>query len=256
MVAIPAVRRLQAEAPINPDRKQAYFVNDQPLGYKIVGKGGWHAACCSRLPRAPCRSTPCWPPVQRPLNRMDVNAMGNGKWMTYVELGELIGGTPEAGRQLALRLKLRKQIGNEDKRVRVWVEEDTLPRRANRSTPVQTPVDYPVQTPVQEIERTGETSTLKAHLETLERLLVQQRNDHTADVDRLRDDLDCARRDADQWRDNSNREHQRADVLFDQVKDLTERLDQLHRDRQADVNRLRTALEDARRPWWRRLTGR
>jgi hypothetical protein len=187
---------------------------------------------------------------------MDVNAMGNGKWMTYVELGELIGGTPEAGRQLALRLKLRKQIGNEDKRVRVWVEEDTLPRRTNRSTPVQTPVDHPVQTPVQEIERTGEISALKAHLEMLERLLVQQRDDHTADVDRLRDDLDRARRDADQWRDNSNREHQRADVLFDQVKDLTERLDQLHRDRQTDVDRLRVALENARRPWWRRLTGR
>jgi hypothetical protein len=36
---------------------------------------------------------------------MDMNAMGNGKWMTYAELGELIGGTPEAGRQIALRLR-------------------------------------------------------------------------------------------------------------------------------------------------------
>jgi len=36
MVAVPAVRRLQAETPITPDRKQARFVNDHPLGYKIV----------------------------------------------------------------------------------------------------------------------------------------------------------------------------------------------------------------------------
>jgi outer membrane murein-binding lipoprotein Lpp len=187
---------------------------------------------------------------------MDMNAMGNGKWMTYAELGELIGGTPEAGRQIALRLKLRKQIGNEDKRARVWVEEDTLPRRANRPTPVQTPVDPPVQTPVHEHERTGEINALQAHLETLERLLVQQREGHTAEVDRLREDLEHARQDVNQWRDDANRERQRANVMFDQIKDLTDRLDQLHQDRQADIDRLRTALEDARRPWWRRLTGR
>ena len=187
---------------------------------------------------------------------MDMNAMGNGKWMTYAELGELIGGTLEAGRQIALRLKLRKQVGNEDKRVRVWVEEDTIPRRANRPTPVQTPVDEPVQTLVHQQERMGEINALQAHLETLERLLVQQREDHTDEVDQLRKDLEHARQDVSQWRDDANRERQRANVMFDQIKDLTDRLDQLHRDRQADIDRLRTALEDARRPWWRRLIGR
>jgi hypothetical protein len=44
--------------------------------------------------------------------------------------------------------------------------------------------------------------------------------------------------------------------MFDQIKDLTDKLDQLHRDRQVDIDRLRAALEDARRPWWRRLMGR
>jgi hypothetical protein len=187
---------------------------------------------------------------------MDMNAMGNGKWMTYAELGELIGGTPEAGRQIALRLKLRKQVGNEDKRVRVWVEEDTIPRRANRPTPVQTPVDKPVQTPVHQQGRMGEINALQAHLETLERLLVQQREDHTDEVDQLRKDLEHARQDISQWRDDANRERQRANVMFDQIKDLPDKLDQLHRDRQIDIDRLRTALEDARRPWWRRLIGR
>src|SRR3954454_17282856 len=47
MVAVPAVRRLQAETPITPDRKQACFVNDRPLGYKIALKGSWHANCLS-----------------------------------------------------------------------------------------------------------------------------------------------------------------------------------------------------------------
>src|SRR4051794_16989103 len=45
MVAVPAVRRLQAEAPITPDRKQACSANYRPLGYKIVAGRCWHTGC-------------------------------------------------------------------------------------------------------------------------------------------------------------------------------------------------------------------
>ena len=114
------------------------------------------------------------------------NAMAGAKWMTYAELGELIGGTSEAGRQLALRLKLRKQVGNEDKRVRVWVDEETVTRRSSQTTPVQTPVEHPVQTPVQQDAQTGEIIALREHLATVERLMAEQRADYQAALDLLR----------------------------------------------------------------------
>src|SRR3954451_20614950 len=102
------------------------------------------------------------------------NTMVGAKWMTYAELGELIGGTPEAGRQLALRLKLGNQIGNEDKRVRVWVDDETVTRRSPRPTSVQTPVEHSVQTPVQQDGQTGEINALREHLATVERLMAEQ----------------------------------------------------------------------------------
>jgi hypothetical protein len=47
--------------------------------------------------------------------------------------------------------------------------------------------------------------------------------------------------------------------MFDQMKDLADRLERLHRERvaeQAEVARLRGELEQARRSWWRWLIGR
>jgi len=40
-----------------------------------------------------------------------------------------------------------------------------------------------------------------------------------------------------------------ANAMFDQVKDLADRIDRLHRERQAEADRLRAELERARRPW-------
>ena len=42
-------------------------------------------------------------------------------------------------------------------------------------------------------------------------------------------------------------------AMFDQVKDLADRLEQLHRERQGELERGRTELEYARWPWLRRL---
>jgi hypothetical protein len=48
-------------------------------------------------------------------------------------------------------------------------------------------------------------------------------------------------------------------VMFDELKALADRQAELHGDQarlQADVDRLAAGLEQARRPWWRRLVGR
>jgi len=48
-------------------------------------------------------------------------------------------------------------------------------------------------------------------------------------------------------------------TMFDEMKALADKHVDLHVERtrlQADVDRLATELEQARRPWWRRLVGR
>ena len=202
------------------------------------------------------------------------NAMAGAKWMTYAELGELIGGTSEAGRQLALRLKLRKRVGNEDKRVRVWVDEETVTRRSSRTTPVQTPVEHPVQTPVQQDAQTGEINALREHLATVERLMAEQRADYQAALDLLRaahmaeleriesnqtrlieeraqfqNELQEARAEADHAKADQIRMARDVTTVFDELKALSDKHAELH----ADRARLQAELA---RPWWRRLIGR
>jgi chromosome segregation ATPase len=211
------------------------------------------------------------------------NAMAGAKWMTYAELGELIGGTSEAGRQLALRLKLRKQVGNEDKRVRVWVDEETVTRRSSRSTPAQTPVEHPVQTPVQQDAQTGEINALREYLTTVERLMAEQRADHQAALDllhaahtaelerietnqgrlieeraQLQDELQETRAEADHAKADQVRMARDVANMFEDMRAVGEKHAELHADRarlQADVDRLAAELEQARRPWWRRMLG-
>ena len=50
---------------------------------------------------------------------------------------------------------------------------------------------------------------------------------------------------------SGERDHAR--VLFEHGMDLSNRLDRLHRERQAELERGRTELEYARWPWLRRL---
>src|SRR3954469_20491045 len=104
-----------------------------------------------------------WTAVQTPVLRYRSNdpAMDTQdapRWMTYVEFGKLIDGSPEAARQLAIRLRLRKQRDN-DGRVQVWVDPDAVSHRNTRRTPVQSGVQHPVHTPVQ----TNEINALQDH---------------------------------------------------------------------------------------------
>jgi chromosome segregation ATPase len=213
-----------------------------------------------------------------------VNTMVGAKWMTYAELGELIGGTPEAGRQLALRLKLRKQIGNEDKRVRVWVDDETVTRRNTRPTSVQTPVEDPVHTPVQQDGQTGEINALREHLATMERLMAEQRADHHVALDLLRaahlaelervaanqarqieeraqlqDQLQGALAEADHAKADQVRMARDVATMFDELKALADKHAALHGDQarlQAELDQARAELARAWRPWWRRWMGK
>jgi hypothetical protein len=81
--------------------------------------------------------------------------------------------------------------------------------------------------------------------------MSQQRSDHAVELERIREELDRARLDSDQWREIADRERETAHALFDQIKDTAE-----GRARDAaEAAKLRVELEQARRPWWRRLIG-
>jgi len=72
----------------------------------------------------------------------------------------------------------------------------------------------------------------------------RQRADH-ADLEQVRDELDRARQDAGLWREEADRER----VRIANLQADAEHIEQ-------EMARLQAELEQARRPWWRRLVGR
>jgi hypothetical protein len=92
----------------------------------------------------------------------------------------------------------------------------------------------------------AQASRHQAEIERLEaryrELITQQRADHQADKDQFRKDVELARQDAGQWRDTFERERRQSAALAEQI-------DRLHREYRAE-------LDQARRPWWRRLIGK
>jgi hypothetical protein len=164
------------------------------------------------------------------LDRCSMNDQKAPRWMTYAELGEMVGGSPEAGRQLTIRRHLRKQKDN-DGRILVWVDPDTLKRR----TPVQTPVEHPEQTPVRTDDQTGQVNALQAHLQTLQEQLGRER----ARSDQLECELQEAHADADQAKAEQARMAQEVTAMFQELRSLAD----LHAELHADRGRLEAQIE-------------
>lgn len=83
---------------------------------------------------------------------------------------------------------------------------------------------------------------LEAELEHARQDADRQRADHTAELERVRDELDRTRQDASLWREETDRERAR----IANMQTNTE-----HTER--EMARLQAELEQARKPWWRRL---
>ena len=93
------------------------------------------------------------------------------RWMTYAELGEELGITPEAARQRATRRRWRRTVHNDNK-ARILVEEDELelvrasPRRSARQAPVDRQ-DVPPLTGPDNPQNENTINALEAHIATL-----------------------------------------------------------------------------------------
>jgi hypothetical protein len=81
------------------------------------------------------------------------------------------------------------------------------------------------------------------------RVLVERQaglhTDHAAELKGIRDELELSRQDAHLWREEADRERARIANM---------QADAEHTER--EMARLGAELEQARRPWWRRLVGR
>jgi hypothetical protein len=175
------------------------------------------------------------------------------RWLTYAELAELMEASTEAARAFANRLELRKQRGNDGK-ARVYVEPDVLASRLDRSSSGDrldsTPGDRKEDSQIRD---------LRDHVNTLREHLDRQHADHQAEVTRLidqaerqREEVSRARLEVDRAREDAKREREHTHALFNQVKDLADRL------AHAEAGRARavTELEHVRQSWWKRMLGR
>jgi excisionase family DNA binding protein len=164
-------------------------------------------------------------------------------WMTIADAAKLLGVSDEAVRQKVKRRTLRARKGN-DGRLQVMVE--TLLTQGQPKT------DQPKATQ----DSMGEINALREHVQTLredkERLL--------ADLERGRVDRAAADAVADAERTRMLAGHAAAVSKLEQqlraAEDRAGKADARADDVLAEVRALREALEDARRPWWRRLLKR
>jgi uncharacterized protein YjcR len=175
------------------------------------------------------------------------------QWMTYSQIAERLGVTPDAIRHRSRKEGWQRQEGNDGK-IRVLIDPELLPENPIRSGADSAPdsqanSERDSDHSDREIRRIEDQSEMLLRLiDQLDRHrvehqaeLTRQRAEHAAELERLRDELKEARKEAEGERTHS--------------RDLYERLDQLHREHRAELERLLTRWERARRPWFRRWFG-
>jgi hypothetical protein len=129
-------------------------------------------------------------------SKPDASAWSQGPvWLTYVELGERLGVTPDAARQKAIRGRYRKQRGNDGK-ARVLVEPKILQATVQTQPPTVRPdiqvdermdVNTPVQTP--DVSPSATETALVALLEDQIGFLRALLGNERTRADRLQDEL-------------------------------------------------------------------
>jgi hypothetical protein len=163
-------------------------------------------------------------------------------WLTYVELGERLGVTPDAARQKAIRGRYRKQRGNDGK-ARVLVEPEILLAAVQTQPPADHPdiqVDErmdaapPVQTPETSHPSATETALVALLEDQISFLKALVENERTR-ADRLQDEL--------------------LSLAKTHTTTLERHSDEMRR-MALEAEKARSDLVEWKaRPWWRRLAG-
>ncbi len=105
---------------------------------------------------------------------------GSTRWMSYTELGEVLGIGSESARQLAIRRKWARRKGN-DRKARVAVPEEELRTRTGNETDGSTDHDPDAKTDVEADADTVALRVQNAALEVEIRMLRQMFEDMKAE---------------------------------------------------------------------------
>jgi predicted transcriptional regulator len=161
--------------------------------------------------------------------------------LTYRELAERLGLSPDSARIKAKRRKWQTVPGNHPSDpVRVLVPVEFL--NGERS-PERSPR---VRTGLAPTDSTNEIKALSDALNAVREVMARQRTDHHAEMERLDREVDRARAEVDRIRADVDRLNAELERERQHGRDLTAKLEDAHRE----------ALDYARLPWWRRLIGR
>lgn len=156
--------------------------------------------------------------VVHPINTRTVNTMTE-TWLTYAELAERLGTTPEAARAKANRGRWRKQLDNTGK-AKVLVDLDAQPPRT------RSPGRTPDHRPDARSDTQAAVVALESHVDTLKEQLAKA---EAMALDRGREIA----------------------VERERVADLTAQLLRIT----AELLEARKADTARRRSWWQRLVG-
>jgi hypothetical protein len=199
-----------------------------------------------------------------------------GQWLTYRDLAERLGISVEAAQQKARRGRWQRRDSNDGRRL-VLVPYETLDTPTTLTTIAPTtpptmpptlpatmaPMTPPVPPALVAPTVRGATDHVEALIDELrQRSFAAEAREQAAlarfDQERqeIRKEVEDARLAADRLRGELETERQHA-------RDMASRIDRLHQERHAEAEKhrqemdsLRAALEDARRPWLRRLIAR
>jgi chromosome segregation ATPase len=197
-------------------------------------------------------------------------------WLTYRELADRLGISPDGARMKAKRRGWTATTDNEG-HIRVCVPAAFLERKEPNVRNVVLSRTFAERS----AEQSSAIKVLEAGLETLKQQLARahtdldrERDERASERDRLRADhaAEVKRLEDQAMRERAataEAERRYQNLLMDRVAEV-ERLEQQLRaaddragkadarvdDVLAEVRALRGALEDVRRPWWRKLVGR
>jgi predicted transcriptional regulator len=196
------------------------------------------------------------------------------QWMTYSQIAERLGVTPDAIRHRSRKEGWQRQEGNDGK-IRVLIDPELLSEIPTRNRTASDP--YSARNSGHDSDRSDrEIWRLEDHLQTLRQQVDQQRADyreelerlravHAADLERvearlieeraqLQDRLQEALAEADYAKSDQIRMARDMTMMFDELKALADKHAALHADQarlQAELDQARAELAMTRRPWWR-----
>jgi hypothetical protein len=199
-----------------------------------------------------------------------------GQWLTYRDLAERLGISVEAAQQKARRGRWQRRDSNDGRRL-VLVPYETLdtPTTLTTISPT-TPSTIPPTLPATIASTTppvppalaapavhGATDHVEALINELRQRSSAAEAREQAALARFNQERQEIRKEVEDASLATDRLQGELETERQHARDMATRIDRLHQERHAEAEKhrqemdsLRAALEDARRPWWRRLIGR